>query len=49
MEGVSLFRELERQDVATAASRDGFTAFPETGNTLQPTPATTDDDETLGC
>jgi hypothetical protein len=23
------FRELEQQDVATAASMDGFTAFPE--------------------
>jgi hypothetical protein len=40
MEGQTFFRELEQQDVAPAASREGFTAFPEERLTLQPTLAT---------
>jgi len=52
MEGGVFFRELEQQDVATAASRDGFTAFPEEHPTLQPTLATDTTDPnnpTPGC
>jgi hypothetical protein len=41
LKGRRLFRELEQQDVAPAASMDGFTAFPEGGLPLLAPPAAT--------